>query len=80
MMLRIQVERHQERGLVMSQSEYHQRFGLTEKRAKFMKKNSIILHPAPVNRDVEIASSLVESPRSRILKQVITGWQLAWLS
>lgn len=73
MMLRIQVERHQERGLVMSQSEYHQRFGLTEKRAKFMKKNSIILHPAPVNRDVEIASSLVESPRSRILKQVKNG-------
>lgn len=73
MMLRIQYERHQERGLVMSQSEYHQRYGLTEKRARFMKKNSIIMHPAPVNRDVEIASSLVESPRSRILKQVHNG-------
>lgn len=73
MMLRIQYERHQERGLVMSQSEYHQKYGLTEKRAKFMKKNGIIMHPAPVNRDVEIASSLVESSRSRILKQVHNG-------
>jgi aspartate carbamoyltransferase catalytic subunit len=73
MMLRIQVERHQERGLVLSHSEYLNRYGLTEKRAKFMKKNAIIMHPAPFNRDVEIASSLIESPRSRIFKQVGNG-------
>lgn len=73
MMLRIQVERHQERGLVLSQSEYHNKYGLTEKRAKFMKKNAIIMHPAPFNRDVEISSSLIESPRSRIFKQVGNG-------
>jgi aspartate carbamoyltransferase catalytic subunit len=73
MMLRVQVERHQEKGLVLSQNEYLNRYGLTENRAKFMKKDAIIMHPAPFNRDVEIASSLVESPRSRIFKQVGNG-------
>lgn len=33
-----------------------------------MKEGSIIMHPAPVNRDVEIASELVECERSRIFK------------
>jgi aspartate carbamoyltransferase catalytic subunit len=73
MMIRIQHERHMDRGLEISQSEYHNKFGLTESRAKFMKKGAIIMHPAPFNRDVEIASSLVESPRSRIFKQVGNG-------
>ncbi len=73
MLLRIQYERHQERSLDMSQAEYHLKYGLTEQRARFMKKNSIIMHPAPFNRDVEIASSLIESPRSRIFKQVHNG-------
>lgn len=73
MMLRIQHERHHEKGLVLSQSEYHNKYGLTEKRAKFMKKKAIIMHPAPINRDVEIASSLIESPRSRIFKQMSNG-------
>ena len=33
-----------------------------------MKKNSIIMHPAPVNRNVEIADSLVECEKSRIFQ------------
>ncbi len=38
-----------------------------------MKPGSIIMHPAPVNRDVEIADSLVECERSRIFKQMQNG-------
>ena len=38
-----------------------------------MKEGSIIMHPAPVNRDVEIASELVECERSRIFKQMENG-------
>lgn len=38
-----------------------------------MKKGSIIMHPAPVNRGVEIADSLVECERSRIFKQMQNG-------
>lgn len=73
MMLRIQLERHKEQALGISQTEYHQRFGLTEQRSRFMKKDAIIMHPAPFNRDVEIASSLIECSKSRIFKQVANG-------
>jgi aspartate carbamoyltransferase catalytic subunit len=38
-----------------------------------MKKGSIIMHPAPVNRGVEIADCLVECERSRIFKQMENG-------
>ncbi len=72
MLLRIQHERHASTsGLTAEQ--YHERFGLTVKRQKKMKKNSIILHPAPVNRGVEIADSLVECEKSRIFKQMENG-------
>ncbi|WP_141431257.1 aspartate carbamoyltransferase catalytic subunit [Bacillus sp. 03113] len=72
MLLRIQHERHavKKRGTA---EQYHQEFGLTIEREKRMKKGSIIMHPAPVNRDVEIADSLVECERSRIFKQMENG-------
>ncbi|MDQ0337581.1 aspartate carbamoyltransferase catalytic subunit [Caldalkalibacillus uzonensis] len=72
MMLRIQHERH-EQTLAMSKDEYHQQYGLTEERARRMKRGAIIMHPAPVNRDVELASTLVEAPQSRIFKQMENG-------
>ena len=72
MMLRIQRERHGE-ALQLSISDYHQQYGLTIEREQRMKAASIIMHPAPVNRGVEIASKLVESPRSRIFKQANNG-------
>ena len=72
MLLRVQHERHQKKGSFTA-SEYHQQFGLTLEREKQMKPNSIIMHPAPVNRNVEIADSLVECKRSRIFKQMENG-------
>lgn len=38
-----------------------------------MKKNAILMHPAPVNRGVEIDSDLVEAEKSRIFKQMENG-------
>jgi len=38
-----------------------------------MKENAIIMHPAPFNRGVEIADELIESPKSRIFKQMENG-------
>jgi aspartate carbamoyltransferase catalytic subunit len=70
MLLRIQHERHEVGG---EKVDYHQAFGLTVEREKRMKQGSIIMHPAPVNRDVEIADSLVECERSRIFKQMENG-------
>lgn len=72
MLLRIQHERHglEGKGLV---NDYHQLYGLTVEREKKMKQGSIIMHPAPVNRNVEIADCLVECDRSRIFKQMENG-------
>jgi aspartate carbamoyltransferase catalytic subunit len=72
MLLRVQHERHQKKGSFTA-SEYHKQFGLTFDREKKMKPGSIIMHPAPVNRNVEIADSLVECKRSRIFKQMENG-------
>lgn len=72
MLLRIQHERH-EQGEEKGKESYHQQYGLTVEREKNMKAGSIIMHPAPVNRDVEIADVLVECQRSRIFKQMENG-------
>jgi len=71
-MLRIQHERHAV-SMGMTPEAYHQAYGLTLERERKMKKGSIIMHPAPINRGVEIDSSLVECERSRIFKQIENG-------
>ena len=72
MLLRIQHERHDEK-MKISLTNYHKKFGLTLEREKTMKQNAIIMHPAPINRGVEIHDDLVESPRSRIFQQMRNG-------
>ena len=72
MLLRIQHERHDEK-MKISLNNYHKKFGLTLDREKTMKQNAIIMHPAPINRGVEIHDDLVESPRSRIFQQMRNG-------
>jgi aspartate carbamoyltransferase catalytic subunit len=72
MLLRIQHERHN--GTETADlNEYHIQYGLTVEREQGMKQGSIIMHPAPVNRGVEIADCLVECKRSRIFKQMQNG-------
>jgi aspartate carbamoyltransferase catalytic subunit len=56
-----------------SASEYHRKYGLTKEREKAMKDGAIIMHPAPINRGVEIDTDLVECERSRIFKQMQNG-------
>ena len=72
MLLRVQHERHDEE-MAYTKEEYHERFGLTVERERQLKEDAIIMHPAPVNRGVEIASELIESPKSRIFTQVENG-------
>lgn len=71
MLLRIQHERHQ--GGKYESSSYLQEYGLTLAREQKMQNHAVILHPAPVNRGVEIATELVECNRSRIFKQMNNG-------
>ncbi|TLS50426.1 aspartate carbamoyltransferase catalytic subunit [Paenibacillus antri] len=72
MMLRVQLERH-EGGLFGSAEEYRAAYGLTEERAGRMAPHAIIMHPAPVNRDVEIDDALVECGKSKIFEQMANG-------
>ena len=72
MLLRVQFERHTE-GMKISVEEYHKQYGLTIERVKQMKENAIIMHPAPVNRGVEIADDVVECSKSRIFPQMANG-------
>lgn len=71
MLLRIQHERHEQS--ISTTANYLQLFGLTTAREQRMKEHAIILHPGPVNRGVEIDTTLVESKRSRIFKQMNNG-------
>ena len=72
MLLRVQFERHKE-GMKMSVEDYHKQYGLTLDRVAQMKDNAIIMHPAPVNRGVEIADDVVECSKSRIFPQMANG-------
>lgn len=72
MLLRVQHERHTEE-MKETVQEYHEAFGLNRKRVENMRQNAIIMHPAPFNRNVEIADDVVECDKSRIFKQVQNG-------
>nr|WP_322905112.1 aspartate carbamoyltransferase catalytic subunit [Paenibacillus sp. SGZ-1009] len=72
MMLRVQLERHTS-GMLKSAEDYRLHYGLTEARAAQMKEHAIIMHPAPVNRNVEIDDALVESAQSKIFTQMQNG-------
>ena len=72
MLLRVQFERHKE-GMKTSVQEYHENYGMNMNRVNKMKENAIIMHPAPVNRGVEIADDVVECEKSRIFKQMTNG-------
>ena len=72
MTLRLQIER-QTKGFLPSLKEYYKLFGLTPDRIKLAKSDAIVMHPGPLNRGVEIASSVADGPQSVILEQVTNG-------
>ena len=72
MLLRVQHERHDGQES-FSKEDYNRQFGLTVERYKRLKDTAIVMHPAPVNRDVEIDDSLVEAPKARIVRQMTNG-------
>lgn len=72
MMLRLQKERM--RGaLLPSEQEYFQRYGLTSERVAIANSDAIVMHPGPINRGVEIDSSVADGEQSVILQQVSHG-------
>jgi aspartate carbamoyltransferase catalytic subunit len=73
MMLRIQKERIDNTELP-SVDDYYQSFGLTYEKLKKAKNNVIVMHPGPINRNIEIESSLADDlSKSVINEQVENG-------
>ncbi len=71
-MLRIQRER-MSKLLIPSEREYSKLFGLTPDAMKYAKEDVMVMHPGPVNRGVELSSSVADSDNSAILDQVENG-------
>lgn len=72
MMLRVQRERMGDSSLI-SHKDYVRNYSLTLSRADRLPQHSIVMHPGPMNRGVEIASQVADSARSVILDQVRNG-------
>jgi len=70
--LRIQLER-KAREYFPSIREYAKYFGITEERLEKNGKDILILHPGPINRGVEISSSVADGLNQIILRQVTNG-------
>src|SRR5699024_3387299 len=72
MLLRVQHERH-DVAAKFTKEDYNREYGMNLTRYGRMKEGAIIMHPAPVNRGVEISEELVESERSVIFEQMKNG-------
>ena len=72
MMLRLQLER-MEGQLIPSSQEYFRLYGLTSERVARAAPNAVVMHPGPMNRGLEITSSVADGERSLILPQVTNG-------
>ena len=72
MMLRLQNERMQS-ALLPSAQEYFKHYGLTQERLAHARPDAIVMHPGPMNRGVEIDSSVADGAQSVILPQVTFG-------
>lgn len=72
MMLRIQLER-MNAAYFPTEREYSRRYGLDARRLEALPTDSIVLHPGPMNRGLEISAEAADSPRSTVLEQVTNG-------
>ena len=70
-MLRLQKERMHD--ALISLDTYYDDYGLNESRLKYAKGDVIVMHPGPINRGVEIESTVADGPNSVILNQVSYG-------
>jgi aspartate carbamoyltransferase catalytic subunit len=72
MMLRVQRERMDD-AFFPSEREYSRRYGLDAARMARLPDHAIVMHPGPMNRGMEIAAEVADSPRSTIVEQVANG-------
>jgi aspartate carbamoyltransferase catalytic subunit len=73
MALRIQRERIDSLDEIPGIDEYFANFGISHERMKLAAPDAIVMHPGPMNRGIEIESSLADGPSSVIVEQVTNG-------
>ncbi|MDO4903681.1 MAG: aspartate carbamoyltransferase catalytic subunit [Limosilactobacillus sp.] len=75
MLLRVQHERHDgdANEATFDAADYHKKYGINHDVYQRLKKDCIIMHPGPINHDVELAGDLVEAPKSMFFKQMQNG-------
>lgn len=75
MLLRVQHERHagDPNEAKFDAKRYHDKFGINQKRYNAMKDDAIIMHPGPINHDVELSGNLVEAPKCSFVRQMENG-------
>jgi aspartate carbamoyltransferase catalytic subunit len=72
MMLRIQAER-MNAAFFPNSREYARRWGLDDERLARLRADSIVMHPGPMNRGLEISAAAADSPQSTVREQVANG-------
>ncbi|WP_100444891.1 aspartate carbamoyltransferase catalytic subunit [Glycomyces xiaoerkulensis] len=72
MLLRVQHERMHD-AFFPTANEYARLYGLDERRLGLMPDHAIVMHPGPMNRGMEIAAAVADSPRATITEQVANG-------
>jgi aspartate carbamoyltransferase catalytic subunit len=72
MMLRIQAER-MNAAFFPNSREYARRWGLDDERLARLRPDSIVMHPGPMNRGLEISAAAADSPQSTVREQVANG-------
>jgi aspartate carbamoyltransferase catalytic subunit len=72
MVLRLQRERMQS-SFVPSLGEFFSRYGLTRNKLAYANSHAIVMHPGPINRNVEIETSLVDSDKGKIILEQVTN-------
>lgn len=75
MLLRVQHERHagDSNEDQFDAQKYHEEYGINQARYDRLKDDCLIMHPGPINHDVELAGNLVEAPKSAFFRQMHNG-------
>jgi aspartate carbamoyltransferase catalytic subunit len=71
-MLRLQKER-MDLAAIPSENDYFARYGLSRERLARARPGCVVMHPGPINRNVEIADDVADGAQSLILEQVANG-------
>ncbi len=70
--LRLQKERMQH-SLILDDNDYFSNYGISSEILKLAKPDAMVMHPGPINRNIEIGSDVADGPQSVILEQVTYG-------